>query len=124
MKRSGPGLFAAAILASLVAMIPPSPEPHQGTRAAEDGSRRLPPMSLGTEDDPDVQAEMEFLIQRDPRTNAIPRDIRNQEVRFARALPARRAGAFRIGPHQATVLQPLVWTERGPNNVGRSEEHT
>src|SRR5262249_32544463 len=66
----------------------------------------------------DAQAEMEFLTLRDPRTNAIPRGIRSRELRFARALPARRAGALRIGPDQATALQPLVWTERGPNNVG------
>src|SRR4029077_1108515 len=32
--------------------------------------------------------------------------------------PARRAGAFRLGPNQATQVQSLVWTERGPNNVG------
>src|SRR5206468_6485466 len=30
----------------------------------------------------------------------------------------RPAGALRIGAQQATVLQPLVWTERGPNKVG------
>ncbi len=118
MKPSGPRLLAAVILATLVAMIHSSPEPRLGARAADDGRRRLPPMSLGTEDDPDAQAEMEFLIQRDPRTNAIPLDIRRRELRFASTLPARRAGAFRIGPHEATTLQPLTWTERGPNNVG------
>jgi hypothetical protein len=75
-------------------------------------------MSVGTEDNPDAQAEMEFMIQRDPRTNAIPRDIRSREMQFARALPTRGAGPFRFGPDQATTLQPLVWTERGPNNVG------
>jgi hypothetical protein len=118
MDRSGTRLVAVVILASLVAMIPPSHAPRHGEQAIEAGPPHLPPMSLGTEDDPDAQAEMEFLIQRDPRTNEIPRDIRSREIRFARALPARGAGAFRIGPLQATVLQPLVWTERGPNNVG------
>ena len=83
-----------------------------------DRPHRLPPMALGTEDDPDAQAEMEFLIQRDPRANAIPRGIHGREIQFARALPARAAGAFRLGPDAATTLQPLVWTERGPNNVG------
>jgi len=114
MKRSGPVLFAAAILA-VVAMIPASRGPHREQSAA---GRRMPPMSLGTEDDADAQAEMEFLISRDPRTNAIPRDIRAREMRFARALPARAAGALRMGPDQATAFQPLLWTERGPTNVG------
>ena len=118
MKGSGPRLVAVAMLASLVAAFPPSPEPRQGERTTGDRPHRLPPMALGTEDDPDAQAEMEFLIQRDPRTNAIPRGIHSQEIHFARALPARGAGAFRLGPDAAATLQPLVWTERGPNNVG------
>src|SRR5262245_19437834 len=114
----GPPILAAAILASLVAMIPASLEPRPGAPAPDDDRRRLPPMSLGTEDDPDAQAELEFLMLRDPRTNTIPRDIRSRELRFARALPARQAGAFRLGASRATELEPLVWTERGPNNVG------
>src|SRR5262245_56784336 len=118
MNRSGPRLAAAVVLACLVAIVPPSPEPRHAARGADDAQRRLPRMSLGTKDDPDAQAEMEFVMLRDPRTNAIPRDIHTRELRFARSLPARRAGAFRIGPDQATAFQPLVWTERGPNNVG------
>jgi hypothetical protein len=114
-------LIVAAILTTLVAglvtMIASTPEPRQGERVADAAQRRLPPMSIGTEDDPDARAEMEFLIQRDPRTNAIPRDIRSRERLFARALPVRAAGSFRLGPTHATLLQPLVWTERGPNNV-------
>ena len=111
MKRPGPRLVAAAILASLLAMNPLSREPRQGERAPDDASRRLPPMSLGTEDDPDAQAEMEFLILRDPRTNAIPRDIRSREMRFARALPARGAGAFRLGPNGSLATSATEFSE-------------
>jgi len=58
----------------------------------------------------------EFLMLRDPRTNRIPENIRNLELRFTEQLPK----------HFATVLlkgslvqntQALTWTERGPNNV-------
>src|SRR5262249_13308680 len=118
MNPSGPRLVAIVILASLVALIPPSPAPRHDARAADRDRRRLPPMSLGAPDAPAAQAEMEFLVLRDPRANAIPRGIRARELRLASALPARRAGALRIGPDQATELQPLVWAERGPNNVG------
>src|SRR5947209_1593588 len=117
MKRSGPALVAA-ILVGLVAMAPPSPEPRHGERTRSDRSRRLPPASIGTEDDPDAQAEMEFLMLRDPRANAIPRDIRKREVLFARSLLDRRARPFRTRPNGVSQFQELVWTERGPNNVG------
>jgi hypothetical protein len=55
---------------------------------------------------------------RDPRANAIPRDIRRREVQLSRTLRAPRARFFRGGPARAEVAQSLVWTERGPNNVG------
>jgi len=118
MTASGHRLVAAAICLCIVATIPLPQGPRNGAQAPEHRSRRLPPMTDGIEDDPDARAELEFLTTRDPRANAIPTGIRHREMRFARALPARRAGAFRIGPNQATVLPPLVWTERGPNNVG------
>src|SRR6185503_4574451 len=60
---------------------------------------------------------MEFMMQRDPRTNTIPADIRRREVAFARRLP--RGEALRLMRAQdGAATQELVWTERGPNNVG------
>jgi hypothetical protein len=82
------------------------------TRAAAQRAARVPPASTGNEDDADAQAEMEFLMLRDPRANAIPRDIHRREIAFARALPQRRAGLH------ADATPGWVWTERGPNNVG------
>ena len=78
-------------------------------RLAERGAPRpgAIPASMGTEDNPDAQAEMEFLMLRDPRTNTIPRDIRRREAILARSLAARPG-----------ISSNLVWTERGPNNVG------
>ncbi len=74
-----------------------------------------PPVSVGTEDDPHAQAEMEFMMLRDPVTNEIPRGIRQRERELARRLPtfdnARAMGLTRRS-------QALTWTERGPDDVG------
>src|SRR5262245_26658108 len=59
---------------------------------------------------------MEFMIARDPRANAIPHDIRRREGEFARTLTPGRARRMASG--QAQLFNDLVWTERGPNNVG------
>jgi len=72
------------------------------------------PVSLGTPDDPDAQAEMEFMITRDPVANEIPRDIYTKEHELAKLLPARSERALAKGES----ARSLVWTERGPNNVG------
>jgi hypothetical protein len=79
---------------------------------------RVIPVARGLEDDADAQAEMEFMMLRDPRANAIPRDIHLRELALARALPDRRTLPLRNGPGRETAAQTLVWTERGPNNVG------
>ena len=111
MKRSHQGLVAAILLGFLAATAPTSPAVRLVART--EASRRPPPMSIGVEDDADARDEMEFLMLRDPRTQTIPRDIRRRESLFARSLPDRRARRFKIGQ-----IQNLVWTERGPNNVG------
>lgn len=75
----------------------------------------LPDLALGNEDDPHAQAEMEFLMLRDPRTNSIPVDIRSRELKLAATLATREELTRRFG---AQAVPPLVWTERGPNNIG------
>lgn len=103
-------LALVALIATLAA--PPWRLPHQ----ARDGeaSRRIP-LEIG--DDPGAQAEMEFLMLRDPRTGEIPASIRRREALFARALPVRDARGRSEGD-RANRTQSLTWTERGPNNVG------
>ena len=108
MRRSA---FYAAILVlvTVLAWGSTGRPPHRGA------SRRPAPIALsnGTEDDPNGRDEMEFLMLRDPRTNAIPWNIRQ---RFVRSVPTRdelnlanqRAG----GP----MLAALSLTQRGPNN--------
>jgi len=95
---------------------PPSPSRRDILRAMQE--REEPSASLGTEDDPNAQAEMEFMMLRDPRTNRIPRGMRVREAAFARNLPRRAAGLFRSGPGGNPEALALTWTERGPNNVG------
>ena len=119
MKRSGPGRAALEILIALVAMIPSSHGPRPtGGRPVPSLRAGVIPASAGSEDDPDARAEMDFMMLRDPRTHAIPRDIRRREAALARTLRGPRARLFRSGPGRAEVAQTLVWTERGPNNVG------
>ena len=102
------------ILACVLALVPG--EPRRGsTRAQHLGAVEA---ALGTADDPDAQAEMEFLIQRDPRANAIPFDIRRRELAFAKRLPDRVQLLRQSREQGAAEAAALVWTERGPNNVG------
>src|SRR5262245_59480568 len=108
------GLAALApLLAVRLAVAPRPPQPRAGL------SRSAPiPLATGLEDDADAQAEMEFMMLRDPITNTIPRDIHRREIQLARTLPDRRAALLRSRPDRAAAASALVWTERGPNNVG------
>jgi hypothetical protein len=72
------------------------------------------PLSTGDGDDPNARDEMEFLIQRDPLTNSIPQNMYQLEQQFAKRIPAREEAALAKG----SSAQELVWTERGPSNVG------
>ncbi len=110
MRRLLTGLTALILVAAAIA----------APRLADDLRPRpaVPPMSVGTADDPGAQAEMEYLMLRDPVTGIVPRDIRRREVAFARALPRDGVRAGRGGPLRAAAAPALVWTERGPNNVG------
>ena len=108
-------ILLAVLLVSL-AMLSITPPRHSArTPEAEHG---IPRLGVGTEDDPDAQAEMEFMMQRDPRTNTIPRYIRRRELDLARTLPDRRGRPFKAGPSGADQIQALDWVERGPRNIG------
>ena len=70
MKRFASARAALALLMSLLAVFPPSSETRLQVRPSSREALLWAseiPMSLGTEDDPDAQAEMEFLMLRDPR---------------------------------------------------------
>lgn len=58
----------------------------------------------------------EFLMLRDPKTNRIPANIRNLELRFAEQLP-KHFGTILLKGSEVKNSQALTWTERGPNNV-------
>jgi len=111
VKPTGP-VVAVVLLVAFVATI--RPLTHVSNTPPLDP--RQPRFSTGEEDDADARDEMEFLISRDPRANSIPRDIRQREGEFARTLPVGRARRFANARSQS--FQDLVWTERGPNNVG------
>lgn len=64
--------------------------------------------SIGDEDNPQARLEWEFKKLRDPKTNKIPDNIREKELQFAAGLPKR----------DGDDPNALVWSERGPNNVG------
>lgn len=116
MKPANRTYATLLILTGFLVLLFLSPESHRT------GPRPLPsgriPVSVGTEDDPNAQAEMEFMMLRDPRTNAIPLSIRWREASFATGLPNRRALILRNREGGVASTAGLVWTERGPNNVG------
>src|SRR5262245_11137802 len=114
MTRSGPRHTRGLILVGLAAMLLSSPSPRIDARDPLDDPRRHPAESLGLEDDADAQAEMEFMTLRDPRADVVPRGIRRDEMSFAQRLPDSRALAVQAG----AAASSIVWTERGPNNVG------
>ena len=105
-------VLAVAVLLALTLSIHPSP------RVSGSGplGSRVPRFSTGEADDAGARDELEFQITRDPRANAIPRGIALREAEFARALPNGRARRFAASGTQA--FQNLIWSERGPNNVG------
>ena len=111
MKLPGQVVAVALLVAFVAAIRPSAPRP-----AAPSFDPRLPRFSTGPEDDAGARDEFEFLALRDPRTNAIPRGIGRREGEFARTLPQGRARRF--GSAQSQLFQELVWTERGPNNIG------
>src|SRR5262245_51872205 len=119
MTRTRATRATLVVLLGLLASIPSSrratPQPGDDARHRRPG---VIPMAMGSEDDPDAQAEMEFMMLRDPRANASPTDSRRRETLFARGLPSARPRLFRNTPNGAASTQALVWTERGPNNVG------
>src|SRR5437867_8940422 len=120
MKTAILGRAALVILIGLLALAPPSSRPPGGRPTSRhDALRMAIPMSPGIEDDADAQAEMEFMMLRDPKAGVIPRGIHQREIRFARGMPLRDARSPRLGPYRVATAQPLVWTERRPNNVGR-----
>src|SRR6266850_6251995 len=106
MRLTVRGRATVAVLAVVVAVLPAAPRPPLDAFSE----------SIGTEDDPNAQAAMEFLMLRDPVANTIPHDIHRREAVFARSLP-RHGSAARTDLDRATRVQTLTWTARGPNNV-------
>lgn len=76
--------------------------------------------SRRSQDDPDARIRYDIMRLRDPATNDVPSDMRNQELAFAAKLPTRDdAGvAGLLKARGAAVTQPLDWLHRGPANVG------
>jgi hypothetical protein len=100
--RSTAAVFGAScfFVGGLIATLPTLPR---------QGDLRL---TEGTPDNPGGRAEYEFMVARNPRTNAVPPDIRRRERELSKTLPVRSAG------ETYGFARVLTWTERGPNNVG------
>jgi hypothetical protein len=102
MKRPLTIFGCAAAVSCALLVMSPSPD-------------RQAPVSMGLPDDPDAQARMEFMMLRDPATNSIPSDMIRRERQFTATL-ARNAEAGLLKGNSNRL--GVVWTERGPNNVG------
>ncbi|MCI0706994.1 MAG: T9SS type A sorting domain-containing protein [Ignavibacteriae bacterium] len=78
--------------------------------------------SFRSKDNPHGARQFEFMRVRDPKTNAIPHNIREKELAFAKTLPTRESLARVLrkqsGSSSAVGVQALTWTGRGPFNVG------
>jgi hypothetical protein len=72
--------------------------------------------AVGTDDDPEARAAYDEMRLKDPATGLVPDGIRQRELEFAAKLPKREAldGLSKF----SRVAAPLVWTKRGPRNVG------
>src|SRR3990172_13166145 len=79
-----------------------------------DMKTELPQLSIGNEEDPNARDEYEFLVQRDPVSNSIPKNIYRLEQQFATRIPARESFALAKG----SSVQSFKWIERGPYDVG------
>ncbi|MFN0157732.1 MAG: WD40/YVTN/BNR-like repeat-containing protein, partial [Bacteroidota bacterium] len=101
-------LFSALLLVAFLLFSPVLPE----------RPIRHIPVSVGTEDNPHAQAEMEFLIQRDPIADHIPMNIRSRERDFVRRLPTREGMLASSSPTRSVSSHVLDWIERGPDDVG------
>jgi len=67
-----------------------------------------------------ARTEYFFNLMRDPATNAIPKNIRNRELKYSHSLPTRRNIQFRRKNSGATIssVPNISWTFSGPNDVG------
>lgn len=71
--------------------------------------------SLGEKDDPDARRRYEWMMLRDPKTNEIPRNIREKELAFAAQLPTAEA---MVSSGRLSKKQTSTWVSRGPVNQG------
>lgn len=104
-KHIIPLLLLFVLTFSLTSNSPESMKPHP----------RFAAVSLGLDDDPDAQAEMDFMMLRDPVANRVPDNILQREQLFARTLP--RAGEAVLAKGNGTTTT-VTWVERGPSNIG------
>ncbi len=67
------------------------------------------------DDDHDGRIKWEFMRLRDPKTNRIPFNIRNLELKYAKTLPTVEQVEMQKGIRKP---QSLTWNSIGPYNVG------
>ncbi len=77
---------------------------------AEGNTSVLPALPKASIETKKARAEYFFRMLRDPATNAIPPNIRQRELAYAKTLP-------QYGPGKASALA-VTWQEAGPTDVG------
>ncbi len=111
-----PALVVSGLLYAVMLTLPGAPDlaeryvtlPATGAHLFEVGGEQ--PEAKG--DNAVSRMAFEFARMRDPRTGAIPPDIRARELDFAKGLPVREEGLGKNSLYSAT------WSVRGPHNVG------
>lgn len=71
--------------------------------------------SFGSKEDPQARIRFDWLRLRNPRTNAIPKNIRQKELAYSATLPSSELNLTK--PHRP-AFQNMSWTARGPFNIG------
>ena len=67
------------------------------------------------DENPLARQEYEFRMLRDPKTNSIPKNIRQRELDFAKRLPVAEAVRLQKGMQK---IEALSWSSLGPANRG------
>ena len=70
----------------------------------------------GEEEDPNARLEYEWLRTRNPNTNQIPENIRQEELVFSQSIPTRNQLPARL--NKGGFQGSFKWNKRGPYNVG------
>lgn len=97
--------FRYKLLMAAIVILGVSTVPYLFSESSED-EQHLPPMGIGSPDDPYARMNFDLMRLANPETGEIPEGIRAKELDFAKRLPVK------------DEAKTLTWTQIGPINKG------